>query len=262
MANDIAILVISCDKYSSLWSLFFSRLKKYWPDCNLPLYLLSNKLNFHRANVETINTGPDIDWSSNLQIALKSVNAEYLLLMLDDAPLDANVDNKKFLQIIEEMKSLDFNYLNLKASPQPPLKLDSTFGIYPPGLIYRTALVPCIWKKEVLQSLLISGESAWQFEIRGSSRSDQYDHFYSLNSPFFRILHCIIGGKFDLRAYRDLKRSGELAGISFKPMKTWEYLAVRIAECRALLGQLLPYKIRSKLRNIYFQKILNKTDWV
>ena len=39
----IGIVVPSCDKYSDLWPYFFNNFYKYWYNCPLNIYLISNE---------------------------------------------------------------------------------------------------------------------------------------------------------------------------------------------------------------------------
>ncbi|MEW5755440.1 MAG: hypothetical protein AB1810_03995 [Pseudomonadota bacterium] len=258
----LAILTISCDKYSSLWELFFDRFDRNWKDCSFQKYLLTNHQDYCRQGIRTLRIGDDIDWSSNLKAAIKFIEEDYILLMLEDAPLNGPVDSDEFTRILQQAIELDLNYLNMKASPRPPVSYDSRFGIYPPGLIYRTAVVPCIWKKSVLEKLLLKGESAWQFEIRGSGRSEQYDRFYALSRPFFNILHIIIQGQVDRRADASLRESGERSGIKFDTMSRSRYLKLRVKELLSVGVNTLPYKTRKSLRTMYFKHIARNDEWV
>jgi hypothetical protein len=263
MKNKLAILVLSCDKYASLWPLFFDRFKRFWPDCEYPIFLLANEFNFQRDGVETIKIGPDKDWTSNLMRALEFVDAENVLLMLDDAPLAAKVDSDKFSDLISIFESRKFNYLNCKASPLPKNKTEfNSIGELPPGSNYRAALVPCIWRVSILKDIAKIGESAWQFEIRGSKRSDQHDRFFSLWSPFFQITHIIIKGKIDRRAHSELMKNNELDGMNFQLMSKTEYIMLRIQESRSFFINLFPYNLRRNLRDFYFKTIKNRKDWI
>ena len=52
--------------------------------------------------------------------------------------------------------------------------------------------------------VLQEGESAWQFEMHGTFRSEKYKAFYSTYQPFFSIIHGIERGKWINSAYRKL----------------------------------------------------------
>jgi len=44
-----------------------------------------------------------------------------------------------------------------------------------------------LWKKDMLCALLRAGETAWDFEIHGSHRSDAYDGFFRHTMSFFLL---------------------------------------------------------------------------
>ena len=93
--------------------------------------------------------------------------------------------------------------LPLRLMPTPSLwtqhkpdgRCNSIVGTLSKGAIYRTGTVLPIWKKTTLSELLAPGESAWDFEICGSVRSDRYDGFYCTHSITLPILNCVIKGK-------------------------------------------------------------------
>lgn len=261
--SKLAILVLSCDKYSGLWDLFFSRWHKFWPDCEHSVYLLSNQKCFGDQRVKSICTGEDKDWSSNLLLALDRIEADNILLMIEDAPLDVKVANAEFTALYARYCLEGMNYLNLKAEPPPCKGMDPQIGTVPPGALYRAALVPSIWNKEVLRELLVPGESAWQFEIRGSERSDKFDGFFSLRHRFFHWVHCVIQGKLDLRAASKLEISGELDKVQFPQMTKKEYIWCRIQEFRGLMLRLLiPYQWRRTVRNYYYHYCAKKSKLI
>lgn len=255
--SDLGVLVLSCDRYHSLWNLFFSRWERFWPECSYPLYLLSNQLDYERSGVTTLKTGEDLDWSTNLLNVLEQIPQDNLLLMIEDAPIDAMVDGADFERLYRRFKKESLNYLNLKSSPAPNGLSDADMGELNPGTLYRTALVPCLWKKEVLKALLIRGETAWHFEILGADRSDHFTNFRSTRQPFFRLLHCIIRGKLDRRAAKKLQETGELQEIGFPIMSRREQTSLHLRELRSVIfSVIVPSRLRRNLRTFYYRSIV------
>jgi hypothetical protein len=247
--ENLAILVLSCDKYSSTWNIFFDRKKRYWPECKMPTYLIANHKKYINSEVSTINVGDDIDWSSNLIIALKSIKEENILLMIEDAPFNGMVNEELFKRCYQFFVNEKANYLNLKASPKPNIYIDNFIGSIEAGALYRAALVPSIWKKSILTELLVEGESAWHFEIIGSERSIRFDKFYSTREPIFNLLHYIIKGKIPKSAAKSLEVSNELNKISFETMSYIENLKYKFIILRSHVFKILvPLKLRSKIR--------------
>ena len=63
-------------------------------------------------------------------------------------------------------------------------------------------------EKKVLLKLLKSNETAWDFEIRGSIRSDEYDNFFSTWGKYFYLINGCIGGNWQRSAIKKLKSLG------------------------------------------------------
>lgn len=257
-----AILVVSCDRYCSLWSIFFERLRRFWPDCDYPVYLLSNTVSFSADGVRVILTHEDRDWSSNLQVALSQIDADYVLLMLDDAPLDGPISNSRIYEFLREMTARNMRHLNLKARPRGQISVSRRFKQYATGVSYRASVCPCIWDKRTLLELLVPGETAWQFEIRGSRRSDAFEEFYVVEQPVLDLIHIIIKGKVDRRAYAKLSHTGEISEIEFPQMSTLEFVLLRLKELRSTAVDLLPFRARTALRRWYFGRLRKMHHWV
>lgn len=258
--KDLAIIVLSCDKFSSLWPLFFSRLNKFFPaDIDIPvkLYLLSNFCEFKsdcNLEINLIKTGEDISWSCNLRKLLSSVDEENILFFMDDGLLSAPVDKKRFINIYKEFLDKEMNYINLKSSPPANTNLGNYFGELSPGTHYRTSIVPSIWKKSILLKLLRDEENAWQFEIFGSRRSDLYENFFSINEPIFKFDHVVIKGKIDRAIYKKLKLNEEHHELNFPIMTRWEYFLDLSKRLRSfLVKKFVPNFIISSYRTIKYK---------
>ena len=150
--KDFGIVVLSCDRFSSLWPLFFNRFERFFRSQSFNIYLLSNHkdINFSQSSlkVNLIKVGDDISWSSNLIKLIKSVPEKNLLFFMDDAPLSKEVDMNKFDNALSAFASENMDYLNLKSSPSPNLNLKKDFGLLAPNTDYRAAIVPSLWKKK------------------------------------------------------------------------------------------------------------------
>ena len=78
-----------------------------------------------------------------------------------------------------------------------------------------------------------------------------------------KLLHCVIKGKIDLRAYVELKKTNEFSLIhSFFPMTKFEFLLTLLNEYRGKFFNFLPYKIRNSLRDLIYGDLLKKRDWI
>ncbi len=256
--KELAVVILSCDKFSSLWPLFFKRLDEYFPRSNIKFYLLSNNLAYEADtyhSVEVICVGDDISWSDNLRKLLVQINEKNVLLLMEDGPLAKNVNIEKLNSYHDIFMKNNMNYLNLKASPKPDKNINQDFGEISPSKGYRTALVPSLWKKSILLSLLKNGESAWEFEVLGSERSATYENFFSLNKPLLTLDHIIIKGKIERKIFKKLKLKNEHLNIEFPIMSKLEYLKDYLLRWRSLLlSFLIPDFILLYLRKIRYSK--------
>ena len=79
-----ALLISSCDAYEDLWEPFFTFLFRYWPDCPYPIYLITNHLSYPDSRVQTILSGDDKGWATNMRYALEKINSSHIIYLQDD----------------------------------------------------------------------------------------------------------------------------------------------------------------------------------
>ena len=248
--NKFAILILSCDKYADLWPIFFELFWRYWPDCPLNIYLITNKLSISDNRVRCLCMGEDISWSDNLIKALKSVNEEYIMLFVDDTFLIHHVNTKKIIFFLHWMYSKKINYLRLMPSPKPDIPYNNYIGEISKGSIYRASIPFSVWRKNILLDLLVKGESAWAFEVYGSIRSDKYEDFYSCRLRNFTYIHGVIKGKWSGRAVRRLRSMGFKIDVtkrdimSLKEEFIWHLLLIR-----SRLFYMIPNKYKRQIKH-------------
>jgi hypothetical protein len=252
MENRLPILIISFDGFKSLWNPCVHRVKKYAPF--LDIYLMTTK---DRPSIEKVKVLPsevDMDWSSNLRFALNQIDSEYLMLIMDDVFIDSEINEQQVLELVGIMERKGIDYINLKSTPTKFIERKrSDLVRLPVNRMYRTAVVPTIWKKSTLLDLLRDGETAWQFEIRGSDRSRKYERFYVLPKPLFCWIHVIVQGKLTRKAERQLKKY-ELDQLDFEKMNFFENLKFYLKSILSDLSNELPFELRSKIRKVLIKK--------
>ena len=65
--GNFAVLVLSCDKYSDLWSPFIRQFKKFFPFEGYKIYLGSNLVACTEVGIIPILSGEDVDWSTSFK---------------------------------------------------------------------------------------------------------------------------------------------------------------------------------------------------
>lgn len=159
MNSKCAILVLSCDKYASLWKPFFSQFHKYWPDCPYNVYLGSNIRPFTQdRKVKPVLSVIDKDWSSNTLEILKKIKEEYIFLWHEDYFLIKPIDTELFRHCFSFMKRVGANHIHTNDEIKPDRKTDdSLFGFYEKGMPYRIS-ASGFWNNKHLQSMLLPGK--------------------------------------------------------------------------------------------------------
>jgi hypothetical protein len=219
-----SIVVLSCDKYSSLWPSFFARLSKYWTDTPAATYLVTNHLEPDLPNVTILAIGEDVDWSSNLLNALSRIDTDYIYILLEDVYVNKIVDKAYLDDVFKCITELSPNYVNTKALPVPRgLKFGTRIREVVKGSHYRASLCNAFWKKDMLLELIIPGETPWEFERRGSERSNTHGGFYGTTRNMLEFDHIIIGGKVarDVVAIEDVVNSEILKDFTILSRFRW-----------------------------------------
>jgi len=245
----ISVLVVSCDSYADLWEPFFTLFRRFWPDCPFEVYLVANHKQPRIPGVEVISVGDDLSWSDNLGRVLRSLRHEYVLLFLDDLMLTGPVATADLASVLQWAAAAKPNYVRLNPTERPPLRSNTLVGEVPPGALYRTSTVLSLWRRGVLESLLKPGESAWDFELLGSVRSDAIPGFYATWRAHFSVVNCVIKGKWDPHAVRALRQLGVDPDLRARgAMNRIETVSFRIAQARSTIFRAFPWRYRRKLR--------------
>jgi hypothetical protein len=112
------------------------------------------------------------------------MDAEYVLVMLDDFFLRKNVSNQTIEFCVQFAARFRATCVRLVASPGPTdtaAEGQNLIGSCDPDLPYRLSMQASIWNRQALRALLRPGESIWQFEHDGNARIRATNHgFYSV----------------------------------------------------------------------------------
>lgn len=179
--DGMAIIVASFDKYEPLWEPFFHFLKKSWPSLyeenkNIPIYLLSQTKVYKDQRVQMKLNPQEKSWSHSMIKALSSIKEPYVLFLLDDYLINVPVQEERLSAIYQETKRL--GAANIQLQWVNPDQIGPRVGYIrdlvqtPKHAAYRTSLQSGIWHRETFIHLLKEEESAWDFETKGSRRSE------------------------------------------------------------------------------------------
>src|SRR3954465_10302328 len=151
MAGELAILVSSHDGYADLWPPFFAALQRNWPDCQYPIYLLSNYKTFSDSTVKAIRVANIRSWPQSVLKALEQIKEEFVLLFLEDLFIVSRINNERFEKLVAWVVEQRPSCIRLQ--PDHGMVATKFPGIsqLPPGIPYRSSTVLSLWRKDVLR---------------------------------------------------------------------------------------------------------------
>ena len=251
-APDVSAVVVSHDRYADVWPGFFSLLFRFWPDLPYRLYLVSNDLPFLDEQITSLCVGDDLSWSETLARGLDRISSRFVLLILEDFFLCAPVDTDHVLRLQAAMVAQGAAYLRLVPQPSPDLPLPGQIdiGMIAKGAPYRTSLQMAFWDRRVLLDLLRENKSAWDFELKGSRRSDQVSYsFLSVceNVAPIQYRHAVRRGKWLPATVRHFSQAGIPFDFSARPIESELYLRWAGSGVRRQLGRAWRFVTRRTL---------------
>ena len=176
-APRFAVLVSSCDAFFDAWRPFAFFFRKHWPDCPWRVFLIVNNLDVQSDWLIPIRVGRDRGWADNLRLALAGIDADYLLYFQEDYFLTAPVHAARLAADCEFCLERGVDHLCLKELPLPEVAAwpradaGNHLAVIPAASPWRTRLQVALWRRTALLDALRPGESAWDFEARGSART-------------------------------------------------------------------------------------------
>lgn len=251
MENENAIVVISFDGYKDLWDTFFACYEKFFPDCTLPIYLITNNELPTYPHVTAIATGTEVSWSHRVRNALEHIPEDTLLVVLEDYLLCEKTSSAKISRLFEVFVENGYDYMRLV--PIPAQHRKESPGAYPldTSALYGVNLQAAIWKKTYLQKLLYEDDfSAWEFEARQKPGSAMRidGNCAALNYAGLNYLNGVIQGKWYPRTVNQLKKYGISIATDMRPIIKRNKLIV--IDVKNWLSHHIPAKIIHTLKPI------------
>ena len=208
-----AVVVMSCKKYEEVWAPFFEIFNKFWPDCPFKIYFGTDTGSVN--DVQTLQVGKDLGWSSNALQVLGSIPEEQIILFQEDFFLCGPVDTNWVKGLVTHLAQHEVGMIRLTPLPGPTgfWKESSLLGTIGPFDDWRFSFQLSLWNKKVYMDLLSEGEDPWVTEFEAARRS------VLLPAPFLSILevasvpipylsHAIVGGEWQDSALELLKSLG------------------------------------------------------
>lgn len=171
MNNKFAVVIISCDAYKDAWNTFLLCFEKFWPNFSGRKYFITNTENIKDSDFIVIKTGEEKSWSAKVRTALKSIDEQFLIVLLEDYFLCKKVFDADIFKAENFVLDKNADYLCLMPYKYM-IRYDSNYSLISSKNLYGKILQPSIWKKTYLESCLFDDDfSAWEFERRQKKSS-------------------------------------------------------------------------------------------
>lgn len=227
--DDIAIVILSCDKFKVTWKPCIEHFFNAWPDCPYSVYLLNNFISCRDQRVKDLLIGEDLNWSDTLKEGLLKIKQKRIFFIYDDSfIIKFNIEDIKLIFRIAIENDLDSVALRRKEFDRGKPFKEKLYKLNPLTK-YRNSLFLNLIKKNLLLNLLKSGENAWQFEKEGNIRNKNFDFYSVYATKLITYHHGIIKGKWLPQTYTYLKNKGySLDGNTFDNYSKIQVLNIKI----------------------------------
>ena len=188
MKKDVTLLINSCDAYKDILDPFFELLHRYWKDLPFDIVLTTESLNYKNKYFKIKNVHPKntkCSWTRRIYEALKEVDTDYVLFMLDDLFIFDTVNTEEILNGVKELKK-NKHIVNFTYWPITEGSISSNidgYRIRKLGVKYKIAAIAALWtKKQFKKYVKDIDEDIWEFEVNGTIRSNTIykdDIFYT-----------------------------------------------------------------------------------
>ena len=245
--DNIAFVVVSCYKYSDLWPVMMSSIKKYWPSIYKQTYLLTDSAGDLHGDYNFIVLDKDVSWSDNLIYLCENLDSEYdhVFLMMEDTPLIGKVDDIKINGYFKNFMEIKGTFLTLLNEPYPSDLQKNGLQKISIDSPYRPTATFSLWNLPKLRNLLISGESAWEFEKAGARRSEGDDGYFSFTNHQIKWMHLVVKGKLFPNVRENLIQHGLRYEGPRDNLPRYDHLRMLIySKLRSLVFKATPLKLR------------------
>ena len=172
----IDVIVFTCDKYSSLWSYFYSFFNSYFPSELIErFYFITDKKPRYTYGIdESLFLANDSNnFFERIDPFLQNSKSDYFLLLLDDYFLYENIDKKIFKSLLNFCFKISADYLKLTITHnntfyKKTFDFKNDIHLLKTAKAYSVDLYPSIWKKEFILQIKNDWQSnentIWDFE--------------------------------------------------------------------------------------------------
>lgn len=167
----VALLVCSCDYYSECWGPIVASFKKYWPDCEYPIVIVSNHKDWDSNEAQVVKVGDHKGWASDTLKAVSMTDFDYYIYFQEDYFLNKPVDNEAIKAHVKHCVENGVEYLKIHPDPGAPQNDDKRIGdsdycLNPLLKKYSINTAIAIWHRDLFKKVCVPGYTGWDFEYK------------------------------------------------------------------------------------------------
>lgn len=254
MSKQLAVLVLSCDKYRDSWDPFFGLFFYFWHDCPYKVYLGTNTLDYDDERVQVIKVGDDSSWEDSVRKMLSAMEEDYVLPFYEDFFISRPISSQLVARAFEFSQKENiacFRFVPRMHCVRQYSNEKDIFYISPQDE-YCVNAGANIWKKETYLSLLKPGFTAWDFEVKNSQQCHADNElpgvFVTLNWRGIYIKQGIIQGKWNPVSVRFCKNLGIKVDTSMRATMSFSETAWQ--GCKYVAREFFPSPIRKLIKRL------------
>jgi len=252
--HDLAMVVVSCDAYTELGTVFFDLQEKNMGWYDGPRFFVNESKPVEFQNVHVIHVGTDVDWSGKLKRALSGISEKYILFMLEDYFIGEKVQQEKLAGAMQIIRKYDLKYYKITAIPK--IRKQSSIADYlspiPSNIRYGINLQAAIFERSFLQEIIEGPDrSAWKTEtdlLKKVTSKYEYDIPGCVidNRNIIDIHNGVIKGKWVPDTIEYFRRKGYVIDLGKRPMLSQKEVVRE--KVLSLLSHILPTDAVRKIK--------------
>lgn len=167
----LAVIIVTCDKYSWIWDTWYYYFKKFWGiDC--PVYFLNETLDIHHPDITQIKVDiPGANkWTTRVRKSVIQIPEDHLFVLMEDILFNESIDDL-FRELYIAFEFMEADALRIRYKPTIADIKNIDYWVQGRKLKllsqrskYLASFSPNIWRKEYLLHCLRKNESIWKCE--------------------------------------------------------------------------------------------------
>lgn len=144
-------------------------IKKFWPDCEYPIYIVSNHKDWVTDDAIIVKVGDHKGWANDTRKAVSLTDCDFYIYFQEDYFLNSTVDNEAIKNHVQRCVDNQIDYL--KIQPDAP-NVDqyrignSDYCKNPLNKKYTINTAIAIWHRSLFEKVCVPGFTGWDFEYK------------------------------------------------------------------------------------------------